>query len=56
MCFELENIDYDYYIRKIEQMINDPNFTFLFPPTDDPAFLNDTQAKSLIMEFFGVLG
>lgn len=49
-------MNYDLYIRKIEEIINNPDFEFIFYPNDDPSIFNDTQAKSLIMEFFGVLG
>ena len=30
LCFEAEDCDYEQYIRKIEDIINDPNFSFLF--------------------------
>jgi hypothetical protein len=55
LCFELENINFDFYIRKIEEIINS-SFHFIFYEDDNPEIFNDTQAKSLIMEFFGVLG
>lgn len=56
LCFELENVNYDLYIRKIQEIINNPEFNFLFYEHDDPNIFNDNQAKSLIMQFFGVLG
>lgn len=56
LCFELENVNYDVYISKIEDIINNPQFEFIFYPYDDQSIFNDIQAKSLIMEFFGVLG
>lgn len=56
LCFEVPNIDYQYYISHIQGTLNDPNFAIMFPVEDDPSLFNDHQAKSFIMEFFGILG
>jgi hypothetical protein len=56
LCFELETVNYEFYINKIEEIINNKDFKFMFYEDDDPALYNDNQFKQLIMEFFGVLG
>jgi hypothetical protein len=56
LCFEVNECDYEQYIRKIEEIINDPNFSFVFDEAEDPSVFNDLQFKQLIMEFFGLLG
>lgn len=56
LCFELENVDFETYIRRIEELINNDEFKFIFYEEDDPELFNDLQFKQLIMEFFGVLG
>lgn len=56
LCFELDNVDYEGYISKIETVINNEGFKFIFYEDDDPALFSDMQFKSLIMQFFGVLG
>lgn len=42
-------------MQKIEELINNPTFQFIFYQEDDPSVFNDNQAKRLISEFFGVL-
>jgi hypothetical protein len=42
-------------VHKIEELINNPTYRFVFSKSDDPALYNDDQAKSLVSEFFGVL-
>jgi hypothetical protein len=56
LCFEVTDCDYEQYIRKIEDIINDPNFSFVFEDASDNTIFNDLQFKQLIMEFFGLLG
>lgn len=56
LCFELENVDFEGYIRRIEELINNEEFKFVFYEEDDPEIFSDLQFKQLIMEFFGVLG
>jgi hypothetical protein len=56
LCFEVTDCDYEQYIRKIEDIINDPNFAFVFEDGEDTSVFNDLQFKQLIMEFFGLLG
>lgn len=36
LCFELENVDFEGYIRKIEELINNDEFKFMFYEEDDP--------------------
>ncbi len=56
LCFEADDCDYEQYINRIEEIINDENFSFVFDETEDPSVFNDLQFKQLIMEFFGLLG
>jgi hypothetical protein len=56
LCFELETVDFEVYIHKIEEIINNEAFKFMFYEDDDAEVFNDLQFKHLIMEFFGVLG
>lgn len=42
-------------VQKIEELINNPTFQFIFYQEDDPSLFNDTQAKAFISEFFGEL-
>ena len=56
LCFELENVDFERYIQKIEELINNDEFKFVFYEEDDAEVFNDLQFKQLIMEFFGLLG
>ena len=56
LCFESENVNYNQYIGKVEEIINDENFRFMFYEEADPSFYDDLTFKQLIMEFFGVLG
>lgn len=49
-------MDFEGYINKIETVINDQAFRFIFYEDDDPAIFSDLQFKHLIMEFFRLLG
>jgi hypothetical protein len=49
-------VDFEAYIRRIEELINNEEFKFIFYEEDDPELFSDLQFKQLIMEFFGVLG
>lgn len=56
LCFELDTVDYEGYINKIEQVINNEGFKFIFYQDDDPSIFTDNQFKQLLTEFFGMLG
>ena len=56
LCFEIESPNYMTFIHKVEEVINNPTFNIVFYNDDDPSTFNDTQFKTLISEFFGLLG
>jgi hypothetical protein len=56
LCFELQNVDYELFTRKIEEILNNKDFKFVFYEDDDSEIYNDIQFKRLIMEFFQILG
>jgi hypothetical protein len=55
LCFEYSNSKSEELVQKIEELINNPTFQFIFYQEDDPSIFNDNQAKAFIMEFFGEL-
>ena len=55
LCFEINNEKSEELVHKIEELINNPTFQFIFYQEDDPNIFNDTQAKAFISEFFGEL-
>lgn len=36
LCFEVQNVDFEGYIRKIEEIINNEGFKFMFFQEDNP--------------------
>lgn len=48
LCFEAVDCDYEQYLRRIEDIINDENFSFVFEEDEDPSIFNDLQFKQLI--------
>jgi hypothetical protein len=42
-------VDYEGYINKIEQILNNEGFKFIFFEDDDPSLFTDIQFKQLIM-------
>lgn len=55
LCFEVTNPKSEELVQKIEELINNPTFQFIFYQEDDQSLFNDTQAKSFVSEFFGEL-
>lgn len=55
LCFEVNSPNSEALVQKIEELINNSTFRFIFYQEDDPTIYNDTQAKRLISEFFGIL-
>lgn len=49
-------MDFEGYIGKIEQIINNEDFKFVFYEDDDPSVFSDLQFKQLLTQFFGLLG
>ena len=55
LCFEMQEIDYELYINKIEELLTNQNFHFVFPEGKNSELYNDFQFKRLIIEFMEVL-
>jgi hypothetical protein len=56
LCFELENPKSENYVQRLEELINNSTFQFIFYQDDDPSIYNDSNAKGLISQFFQLLG
>jgi hypothetical protein len=48
LCFEVNHPNSEALVQKIEELINNPTFQFIFYQEDDPSVFNDNQAKRLI--------
>ena len=55
LCFELDCENVENYINKIEDLIINSEFHFLFPEEEHLQLFNDKQFKRLFIEFFDIL-